>query len=64
MTRINLTGALFLGAIAVLPLLVQYFAGTKSFAVGGTSLLIAVSVAIETAKQIDAQITMHAYDTV
>ncbi|HSR88835.1 MAG TPA: preprotein translocase subunit SecY [Candidatus Udaeobacter sp.] len=64
MNRINLTGALFLGVIAILPLLVQYFMGTKSLAIGGTSLLIVVSVAIETAKQIDAQITMHAYDTV
>ncbi len=64
MNRINLTGALFLGAIAILPLLVQYFMGTQSLAIGGTSLLIVVSVAIETAKQIDAQITMHAYDTV
>ncbi len=64
MNRINLTGALFLGIIAILPLLVQYFMGTKSIAIGGTSLLIVVSVAIETAKQIDAQITMHAYDTI
>ncbi len=64
MSRINLTGALFLGVIAILPLLVQYFMGTQSLAIGGTSLLIVVSVAIETAKQIDAQITMHAYDTV
>ena len=64
MNRINLTGALFLGMIAILPLLVQYFMGTKSLAIGGTSLLIVVSVAIETAKQIGAQITMHAYDTI
>jgi len=53
-----------LGMIAILPLLVQYFMGTKSLAIGGTSLLIVVSVAIETAKQIGAQITMHAYDTI
>ena len=64
MNRINLTGALFLGLIAILPLLVQYFMGTQSLAIGGTSLLIAVSVAIETAKQVDAQIMMHAYDTI
>lgn len=64
MNRINLTGALFLGVIAILPLLVQYFMGTKSLAIGGTSLLIVVAVAIETAKQIGAQITMHAYDTI
>ncbi len=64
MNRINLTGASFLGVIAILPLLVQYFMGTKSLAIGGTSLLIVVAVAIETAKQIGAQITMHAYDTI
>jgi preprotein translocase subunit SecY len=64
MNRINLTGALFLGVIAVLPLLAQYFMGTQNLAIGGTSLLIVVSVAIETAKQINAQLTMHAYDTV
>ncbi|TSC84031.1 MAG: preprotein translocase subunit SecY [Parcubacteria group bacterium Gr01-1014_13] len=64
MNRINFTGALFLGVIAILPLLVQYLMGTQSLAIGGASLLIVVSVAIETAKQIDAQITMHAYDTV
>ena len=64
MNRVNLTGALFLGIIAVLPLLVQYFMGTQNLAIGGTSLLIVVSVAIETAKQINAQLTMHAYDTI
>lgn len=64
MNRINFTGALFLGAIAILPLLVQYFMGTNNLAIGGTSLLIVVSVAIETAKQIDAQLTMHAYDQI
>lgn len=64
MNRINLTGALFLGVIAILPLLAQYFMGTQNLAIGGTSLLIVVSVAIETAKQVNAQLTMHAYDTV
>jgi preprotein translocase subunit SecY len=62
MNRINLTGALFLGLIAILPLILQAAMGTRSLAIGGTSLLIVVSVAIETAKQIDAQLTMHAYD--
>ncbi len=64
MNRINLTGALFLGVIAILPLLAQYFMGTQNLALGGTSLLIVVSVAIEISKQINAQLTMHAYDTV
>ncbi len=62
--RINLIGALFLGAIAILPLLVQGTLGMQAARIGGTSLLIVVSVAIETGKQIEAQLTMHEYDRV
>lgn len=62
--RINLVGAVFLGLIAILPLLIQGFMGTQSFSIGGTSLLIVVAVAIETAKQIEAQVTMHEYDRI
>jgi preprotein translocase subunit SecY len=64
MNRLNLTGALFLGIIAVLPLLLGSLIGTQQLRIGGTSLLIVVAVAIETAKQIEAQLTMHEYDTV
>ncbi|MFA7654198.1 MAG: preprotein translocase subunit SecY [Candidatus Magasanikbacteria bacterium] len=64
MNRINLIGASFLGAIAILPLIVQGAMGTQSLAIGGTSLLIIVAVAIETSKQIDAQVTMHEYDRI
>lgn len=64
MNRINLIGAGFLGLIAVLPLIVQAVSGSQSFAIGGTSLLIVVAVAIETARQIDAQVTMHEYDRI
>lgn len=60
--RILLAGALFLAIIAVLPLIVQQFLGTGSLVIGGTSLLIVVSVAIETMNKIDAQITMREYD--
>lgn len=60
--RITLSGAFFLGAIAVLPLIVQGFTGTNALAVGGTSLLIVVSVAIETWKQIEGQVSMRSYD--
>ena len=61
-TRITLGGALFLGSIAVLPIAVQSFTGTQTLALGGTSLLIAVSVIIESVKQIESQITMREYD--
>jgi len=64
MVRINLTGATFLSLIAVLPLILQALLGTQSLIIGGTSLLIIVSVAIDIAKQIEAQITMHEYDRI
>lgn len=60
--RILLTGSLFLGLIAVLPLVMKYFTGMQALAIGGTSLLIVVSVVIETVKQIEAQISMRDYD--
>ena len=60
--RIIFVGALFLGLIAVLPLIVQYFTGIQALAVGGTSLLIVVSVVIDTVKQIESQLTMREYD--
>lgn len=60
--KIILVGALFLGLIAILPLIMRYFTGMQSLAVGGTSLLIVVSVVIETVKQIEAQLTMREYD--
>jgi preprotein translocase subunit SecY len=61
-TRITLAGALFLGSIAVMPVIIQVFTGSNNFAIGGTSLLIIVSVVIETVKQIEAQATMREYD--
>lgn len=62
--RILLTGALFLGGIAVLPLILQGFTSgsLQNFAIGGTGLLIVVSVAIETVKQIEAQLLLREYD--
>jgi len=63
-SRLNLAGASFLGLIAVLPLTLQAFTGSQVLTIGGTSLLIVVAVAIETAKQIEAQLTMHEYDRI
>jgi preprotein translocase subunit SecY len=62
MNRITLAGSLFLGAIAVLPIVVQGFSGITSFAVGGTSILIVVSVVIETIKQLESQLVMRDYE--
>jgi len=60
--RIILAGALFLGAIAVLPLVLQSFTGLTTLTIGGTSLLIVVSVVIETFGQIESQLTMRDYE--
>jgi len=61
--RITLGGALFLGAIAVLPYIVSAFIpGTSNLRLGGTSMLIVVSVVIETMKQLEAQMMMRHYE--
>lgn len=60
--KIILVGALFLGIIAILPLIMRYFTGMQSLAIGGTSLLIVVSVVIETVKQVESQLTMREYE--
>ena len=62
LNRITLAGGLFLGAIAVLPLLVQGALGIQALTIGGTALLIVVSVVLETMKQIDAQLVMREYE--
>ncbi|SHH45310.1 preprotein translocase subunit SecY [Tepidibacter thalassicus] len=60
LTRLTLAGSIFLAAIAVLPTLILQF-GNMPFRFGGTSLLIAVGVALETMKQIEAQMLMRHY---
>ncbi|MBI3627498.1 MAG: preprotein translocase subunit SecY [Candidatus Sungbacteria bacterium] len=62
LSRITLAGALFLGAIAVLPLIIQNLLSIKAITLGGTALLIVVSVILETMKQVDAQLVMREYD--
>ena len=59
--RLTLVGALFLGVIAVLPLIIQSFTGIQSLAIGGTGLLIAVSVVLDLVKKVDAQISAREY---
>ncbi|MBP9762746.1 preprotein translocase subunit SecY [Patescibacteria group bacterium] len=60
--RMTLAGAVFLGLIAVLPIVAQAFTGTQTLTIGGTSVLIVVSVVIESVKQIQSQSTMREYD--
>lgn len=60
--RIILFGASFLGVIAVVPFVLTAFTGQEALAIGGTSLLIVVSVVVETMKQLDAQIIVRDYE--
>ncbi|MDD3488213.1 MAG: preprotein translocase subunit SecY [Candidatus Pacebacteria bacterium] len=60
--KITLFGAVFLGIIAILPILMQQFTGITTFAIGGTSLLILVSVAMETMDTMEAQLIMREYE--
>lgn len=59
--RITLVGAVFLGLIAVLPLIVRAVTGITAFAVGGTALLIVVSVVLDLIKKVEAQLSMREY---
>jgi preprotein translocase subunit SecY len=61
-TRITLSGALFLGVIAVLPFIAQAVTGINTIVLGGTGVLIMVSVIIETMRQIQAQLLMRSYE--
>jgi len=65
LNRLLLIGAIFLGSIAVMPSIVQGATNIPAFnfLIGGTSLLILVSVVLETLKQIRAQLQMREYDT-
>jgi preprotein translocase subunit SecY len=61
--RITLGGAVFLASIAVLPLIVSVLIpGTEALQLGGTSVLIIVSVVVETMKQLEAQMLMRHYE--
>ncbi|MEI6627529.1 MAG: preprotein translocase subunit SecY [bacterium] len=62
--RVTLAGALFLGIVAVLPLITAQITHTQALVVGGTSLLIVVSVVIESIKQINSQLEMRDYDQI
>lgn len=61
LSRLTLGGALFLGAIAVLPLAMRAATGVTAFTIGGTALLIAVSVVLDIVKKIDAQLSLREY---
>lgn len=62
--RVTLWGAIFLSFIAVFPFVMQFFTSTQNFAIGGTSVLIVVSVAIEIMNQLKAQIITRSYEEI
>ena len=65
LNRVLFTGAISLGLIAILPSVVAGATGVTGFQflVGGTSLLIVVSVVLETMRQVKSQLQMREYDT-
>jgi preprotein translocase subunit SecY len=61
--RITLVGAVFLGLVAVLPSFFQKTIGVSNLAIGGTGILIVVSVVLEITRELEAQLVMKKYDT-
>jgi preprotein translocase subunit SecY len=62
LTRITLAGALFLGIIAIFPSIARLFTNMQNLLIGGTGILIVVSVILETIKAIEAQLVMRNYE--
>ncbi len=58
-TRLTLVGALFLGFVAVLPVGMQVLTGIAALAIGGTAVLIVVSVVLDLLRRLDAQVSMR-----
>lgn len=62
MVRVTLAGAIFLGAIAILPSIASQITGIKTLILGGTGLLIVVSVILDTAKQFESKLIERSYE--
>ena len=60
-TRTTFVGALFLAIIAVLPIIMQSITGIQTLALGGTALLIVVSVVLDLSRRVDAQLSLREY---
>ncbi len=61
LTRITLVGAVFLGVVAVLPIAMQAVTGIAALAIGGTALLIVISVVLDFIRRVDAQLSLREY---
>ena len=63
LNRITLIGAIFLGLIAILPSFFQNAVGVANLAIGGTGILIVVSVVLEVTRELESQLVMKRYDS-
>lgn len=63
LNRITLVGAVFLGLIAILPSFFQNTLGVANLAIGGTGILIVVSVVLEVTRELESQLVMRRYDS-
>ena len=61
LNKITMFGALYLSVVAILPIVTGNIVGYSSLAIGGTSIIIVVGVALETVKQMEAQMLMRHY---
>ena len=61
LNKITLFGAIYLGIVAICPLIVGKAIGNNSVAIGGTSVIIVVGVALETVKALASQMLMRQY---
>jgi len=61
LSRVTLAGGVFLAIIALMPMIIQAVTGITKLGLGGTSLLIAVSVALDTMKQMESQLLQRSY---
>ena len=61
LNRLTLFGAIYLGIVAILPIITENLTGFRSLSIGGTSVIIVVGVALETVKMLEAQMLMRHY---
>ena len=61
LSRLTFFGAIYLGIVAILPIIAENISGIVNISIGGTSVIIVVGVALETVKMIEAQMLMRHY---
>ena len=61
LSRLTFFGAIYLGIVAILPIIVERTTGISNLSIGGTSVIIVVGVALETVRMLEAQMLMRHY---